>query len=928
MSDVFISYAREDRSFVQRLTQALSARGRDTWVDWERIEPSDEWWRSVTEAIDRADTLLFVLSPDSLDSDVCKRELDHAANDHKRVIGIVARDVEGLPAPKPVADVNWVFLRDGDDWEPGLGRLERALDLDLDLVRIHTAVVPRARAWDSAGRRPGMLLAGDDLHAAERWLERAAGGAEPQPTELQLAFIRLSRRRAGRRHRIALTGSLIVTVAAVALATFALIQRAAARHEADVARSRELAAQAEAELGSEPEQSVALAEQGIRVSPTGQAIHALADALDSARLRIDLQQSTPVEAIAFSPSGNLLATGGADGSVRLVRLGDRQLIWSRGSGQAPAVRIAFDRSGDLMVVLHSPESAFTFFGDRRCSVTVLSPSTGKVERTLAAGKLGSCPIFAGFVGSSHQVAVGYDNGLVQRWDASNGELVGLITGLTSSTNSFEGYTYGMALSPDGRKLAASKDPLYLRTISLPTEALDGDFSLTGVALKPDAVAFNPQDDREVAAGGKYGVTVSSLPPDQVGPFAAMATFGAIGSVAWDPNGRLLAAGTEAGQTYVWNAHSSRLVERFGAGSAEPINAVAFSSNGQLATGSASGDVQIWAPDPDLPIRMIPESGNAGGFLGGSMPSHNILVLGDATKLFVVNGSGKVISMLTPGGPSGAPIGVAADGAIVVERAHRIEELQFPSWTPTRQSWSLSPNTSPIQLAASADGQTVASANQDGTVTLFRNNSTSTLPSAHPGEGAFSVSLSPNGQWLAVSSEQVETGQEKTLRVFATANPRTPVLVQAAGTASFSPDDRLLAVQRSDLSIELLNTAGWHRQITLQGETSTIDGISFTPDGRILVATALDGTIRAWDVDDGTLLATRYAIEPNLNGGLPTGAQTVSAPAVASSGLVLVGLNTPTNALLEYNVCDQCLDAHALLAQAETHLAANRPSHVG
>jgi hypothetical protein len=37
MAEVFISYAREDKDFVQKLHNALAGLNRDTWVDWEGI---------------------------------------------------------------------------------------------------------------------------------------------------------------------------------------------------------------------------------------------------------------------------------------------------------------------------------------------------------------------------------------------------------------------------------------------------------------------------------------------------------------------------------------------------------------------------------------------------------------------------------------------------------------------------------------------------------------------------------------------------------------------------------------------------------------------------------------------------------------------------------------------------------------------------
>ena len=37
MTDVFISYSRKDKAFVQILNQALGESKYETWVDWEDI---------------------------------------------------------------------------------------------------------------------------------------------------------------------------------------------------------------------------------------------------------------------------------------------------------------------------------------------------------------------------------------------------------------------------------------------------------------------------------------------------------------------------------------------------------------------------------------------------------------------------------------------------------------------------------------------------------------------------------------------------------------------------------------------------------------------------------------------------------------------------------------------------------------------------
>src|SRR5712691_2598934 len=112
MVDVFISYSRKDKSFVHRLDEALKSRGREAWVDWEGIRPTEEFMRAIYRAIEAADTFIFVLTPDSLASTVCRREIMHAEAHNKRIVPIVARDTDASTVPEALAKLNWIFCRD------------------------------------------------------------------------------------------------------------------------------------------------------------------------------------------------------------------------------------------------------------------------------------------------------------------------------------------------------------------------------------------------------------------------------------------------------------------------------------------------------------------------------------------------------------------------------------------------------------------------------------------------------------------------------------------------------------------------------------------------------------------------------------------------------------------------------------------------
>ena len=93
--EVFISYSRKDKEFVRRLDEELKRRDREAWVDWEGIPPGDTWEKTIYGAIEATHTFIFVLTPDSIASEVCGKEIAHAAANNKRLVPIVHRDVSG-----------------------------------------------------------------------------------------------------------------------------------------------------------------------------------------------------------------------------------------------------------------------------------------------------------------------------------------------------------------------------------------------------------------------------------------------------------------------------------------------------------------------------------------------------------------------------------------------------------------------------------------------------------------------------------------------------------------------------------------------------------------------------------------------------------------------------------------------------------------
>ena len=71
---------------MRRIVDALEARGKVVWVDFDDIPPSVDWFDRIAAGIDSSDNFLCMISPDWVSSDVCKREIDHAAQRNERMI--------------------------------------------------------------------------------------------------------------------------------------------------------------------------------------------------------------------------------------------------------------------------------------------------------------------------------------------------------------------------------------------------------------------------------------------------------------------------------------------------------------------------------------------------------------------------------------------------------------------------------------------------------------------------------------------------------------------------------------------------------------------------------------------------------------------------------------------------------------------------
>ena len=108
MSDIFVSYKKEDRPIVERFVTALKAAGKDVWWD-NALTPNEAWDAMIERQIAAARVVIVLWSPRSIHSDWVRSEA-HYAQDHHKIVPVM---IEGCSIPLAFMLRQAVDLTDG-----------------------------------------------------------------------------------------------------------------------------------------------------------------------------------------------------------------------------------------------------------------------------------------------------------------------------------------------------------------------------------------------------------------------------------------------------------------------------------------------------------------------------------------------------------------------------------------------------------------------------------------------------------------------------------------------------------------------------------------------------------------------------------------------------------------------------------------------
>jgi hypothetical protein len=199
--DVFISYSRRNLDFAQRLYTELTTHTLDVWFDHNDIPLAVDFQYQIDEGIQKAHNFVFVISPSSLRSEYCAKEVDMAVKCGKRIIPILYEmpTHEDMPyMHKSIEKLNWVYMRENtDDFEKAITGILQVISSFEEYVTTHTKLLNEAIVWEEQRKNHKYLLVNTARRQAEQWLLKEFDDLPPcSPPDILCEYICESRENA------------------------------------------------------------------------------------------------------------------------------------------------------------------------------------------------------------------------------------------------------------------------------------------------------------------------------------------------------------------------------------------------------------------------------------------------------------------------------------------------------------------------------------------------------------------------------------------------------------------------------------------------------------------------------------------------------------------------------------------------------------
>lgn len=906
MAKLFVSYSRKDSVAARKLIESFRTINQDVWVDWESIPPAVDWLEQIFRGIEEADAFIFLISPDSIASEVCKVEIARAALNNKRIIPIVLRDVDPKITPESIAKLNWTFIRETDNFEEGLAKVKTAIELDLDWLEEHRRLQVRSLEWHRK-KDPSLLLRGRDLRNA-RHMTATATSKDPTPTDLQRTFIQYSLRNE-RNRTIAWVATLIAVVAMAVLSYLAVqasnqaqVQRKLAEANSEEATINAIHANQQRQLAErnaeEANRQSEIADESRKIAEAQRSVARAqiyqsrpGELYTSTLLAIDSWQSIPSEeaqeilrtnisllplpveqvsqfgrinSIEFGPEGKTFVTAGADGTTCVWHTEDGKELFCA-NGLAPVNDAEFSLDGKFIIT-----------GDQSGAVRVIDTENGNIvneyRRVKPDAKSGSIQLVDALTGERpedsflelavRQINISPTNGrLAVAYSDGKIPVLDLLTGKISSPLEATGSPNVSGFSPNGSWLAAGSDNGVVTIWNLIDRKITSGQKHKGQIL---AMAFSPNNRIIATAGQDNTAAITDIRTGR--ELLRILNENWVRDIAFSPDGSWFVTVSDDQRIRIWDTATGK--ERLRMLQDSIITQVQVSSNGQwIATTGDDKTVRVWNAGTGAEIFQIPQDarGSAlafnqdGKYLvsaneRGGINIWDISVMAAPDKSILFNGIVENVQY----SPSGDRLVTSDENRVWVWTANQLADLNVrPQGAPVLQF------KSNVRDAIFSPDSALLGVLTDGNEVGIYNIENRGLKMLKVSSTIRSIAFSPDGQQLLTSDTGGEVQAWDGLKAESIDNPGN----QYTEVSSLTSSADLLAIGAKDkITILGVNGEGVSAEIESLGDNPLI---VLSGDGSLLVSSDASGRVTIWKDQNGefttlTSFIKEQAVSLSLN----------------------------------------------------------------